>query len=394
MNLLRRLYSPWTFIAFLVFGTAWSFAHTTPLPLDDHYNYQRFIETLASGSLDLSIPGFHGSDFLAAIWHLFSGSFISQIEFQIYCALLLPFLAYIAGRDLFKGEWEGVVFATIITMMPFFSFVALRGWTGPAFHCLLMLTIIASERRSRWTGVLFGFAIITKPFALALAPLLFINASPRRPRWKGYRDLYIGIGIAALYVLVQYVQVGHVIVGSHSHLNQANVWQDPLRIILNAAHSLQILFSVHNYYFPDPALTGPGNMLHTTPVLIFLGLWGMFHQQSFYKRRVGYALACGMIIGIGLNMLLDHMDHFYMEAGVLMLIFAAIPVLKRNQIWIPLVLATLHFQWFYFFLQYRQTFTMDYTFFLIPLIVDAAFLFWCVGNASIFKKEFSAITEG
>ena len=139
-----------------------------------------------------------------------------------------------------------------------------------------------------------------------------------------------------------------------------------------------MLFSVHNYYFPDPSKTGPGNLLHTSPVLMFIGLYALLSSRNvFTDRRLPPALLLGAVAGFVMNALLDHMDHFYMEAGVLLLIVASIPLLSRARVWVPLTLATLHFQWFYFFLQYREVFALSWQFFLVPLYIDAAFLLFC-----------------
>jgi len=66
-----------------------------------------------------------------------------------------------------------------------------------------------------------------------------------------------------------------------------------------------------------------------------------------------------------------------MQAGILCFILAAVPLLRLYPLWIPLVLATLHFQWFYFYLQYRQVFLLDAFFFAVPLTTDFLFLCFC-----------------
>lgn len=368
-------------------ATAYTYLYATPFPLDDHFQYQRFIESLASGVFDTTIPGFHGSDIFAVPWYLISNSSIAQIDLLRVWGILLPLFAFLAVRSLFRSNWEAVIFAGIIALMPFLNFVSLRGWTGPAFMGLLLLTIFFATKKSPWTGVFFGLALLTKPFALALLPLLIVLAPKGKHWWKRYRFIIIGVAIAAAYLLAQYLQAGRLIIGAHSTLDQLNVWQGPDRIILNIAHSFQILFSIHNYYYPDPALTGPGNMMHTTPILVLLGLFGVLCMKKLYRKNIAVALLLGAIIGLGLNALLDHMDHFYMEAGILMLILAALPVLKKYPIWIPFVLATLHFQWLYFFLQFKDNFQLGLFFFAVPIVVDALFILWCIVN----RRDVSAM---
>lgn len=376
---LRRPDPAWLYVLALTAALGVSFAYATARPMDDHFSYQLFIETLASGRLDLSIAGFHGTDFLATPWYLLTRSPIAQIEFLIFCALLLPTVAFLAGRSVFKSTWYGCVLATIVAMMPFIAFAGLRGWTGPGNLLLILLTILlASEGRLVPAGIAFGLAMLARPFAIGLLPLLLILPMRPIPSWKRSLAPAVGLLLVLLYVTLQYAQVGRLIVGSHDTLSLGNVFQGPLRIVLNAAHALQILFSVHNYYFPDPALTGPGNMMHTTPILIMLGLFALIAPRQFFpSKKLPAALALGSLIALGLNLPLDHMDHYYMETGIFFLILASLPVLQRYQLWIPVALATLHFQWFYFFLQYRGVFALDWRFFAVPAVVDLFLLLWC-----------------
>ena len=362
----------------LMAGFAVTFLHSAVFPMDDHFNYQAFIQALASGNLDLTISGFHGSDFLAVPLYWVFPSPILQIYFQIAAAILLPLCAYAAAWVLYKTTSERVVFVCVLSMMPFLYFVALRGWTGPAYWDLLLLSIAAAPVWPYIGAVLLALAILTKPFAIALLPLFFVLLPKQWSKKQKRIPVYITVGLCVLYMAVQYMQAGQIIIGSHSELNQFSVWQRPKRIFLNLAHSLQILFSVHNYYYPDPSLTGPGNMMHTTPILVFLGLFAL--TTGVWEKVKQRALGLGFGLGIGLNALLDHMDHFYMQAGILCLIIASIPLLMKHRFWIPLVLATLHFQWFYFYLEYKDPFSLNMYFFLVPAIVDVLFLFSVVKN--------------
>ncbi|MBT3293351.1 hypothetical protein HN512_02535 [Candidatus Peregrinibacteria bacterium] len=380
MNIFK---SSWTVVFLLMLFILLTFTQTSPFPLDDHYLYQRFVETLASGRLDLSIHGFHGSDFFATIWYLIHKSSIAQIEFQIFSAILLPFFAFLAGRTLYKKDSLALIFTIVLSMMPFLLFVSLRGWTGPAYWNLMLLSIAAS-RRYPWISAFFlSFAILTKPFAVALIPLIFVLQSKKiKISSRIAPFLLIGV-ICFAYVAIQYFQVGHILVGAHLDIDHRSVWQGPSRILLNIAHIPQIIFSIHNYYFPDPSLTGAGNLMHTTPLLIFLGLLSLFSTPKTEWRYIQRALIFGVIIGFGLNVLLDHMDHYYMATGILCILIASIPELMRRKIWIPLVLATLHFQWFYFYLEFRHIFSLEQSFFMVPLLVDSLFLIICIKNRRI-----------
>ena len=409
MNLSRQDFLAQAYVVVLMIVTAISLFSATPRPLDDHFLYQQFVESLARGDLDLTIPGFHGSDLFAVPLYWMTHSPLAQITALMIVACFIPLVAFLAGRSIFRSIPAGVLLASILTMMPFISFVALRGWTGPGYFLLMLLTLWFGSRGSLWTGVVFGLAILTKPFAIGLLPLLLVIAQKSASLCLRYRRLIIAPILVLLYLAMQYIQAGRIFVGTHSEVSSIGIWQGPQRIFLNLAHALQILFSVHNYYYPDPGLTGPGNMMHTTPILIFLGLWGVFSPKEFFDeghwtseighrsadspksevrtpKSVPLALLSGAVLIFFMNALLDHMDHFYMEAGVLLLILAAIPVLMKYPLWVPIVLATLHFQWFYFYLQFQEIFHLTPVFFLVPATVDIFFLIWCLVSLSTIRQ--------
>ncbi len=350
----------------------------TPHPLDDHFLYQRFVNALAGGSLDLSIGGFHGSDFFAVPVAWLTHSPISQILALIVWAALLPLLAFFAGKTVFGSEKDGLILSAIIAMMPFTWIVLLRGWTGPAYWGLMFLSL-ACAKKPWLAGVFLGFAILTKPFAIALLPLLLVLA-PKGKTSQRWMPALVAGALVFLYILIQLLQVGHIAVGAHADLSLANTFADPDRIVLNLAHALQILFSVHNYYFLNPSLTGPGNLLHTTPVLVFLGLWALLDRHAWFEKRQRAAILLGLAIGIGLNALLDHIDHYYLEAAVLLFILAAMPVIRERFLWLLLVFITLHFQWLYAFLEFRELFRLDLHFFLVPAAVDLGLLVYSISR--------------
>ena len=353
--------------------------HVTPFPQDDHYLYQQFIETLAGGKLDLTIPGFHGSDFIGVVWHLVFPSYISQIWYLSVWVVLLPVLAYLAGSALYRSAAAGILLAAVITMMPFVSFVYLRGWTGPAYFGLMLLTIAGAARQSRWTGFVWALAMLTKPFAIILFPLILVLAPKTKSPLRTYETFLIGGGLVLLYMVIQFIQAGHLLVGAHHGVNETNLWQSWTRMMLNLAHAVQILFSVHNYYYISPQSTGPGNLMHTSPVLIFLGLFAVLQPKEYFeKSRIGIALLIGAIMGLVMNAMLDHMDHFWMEASILLFILAALPALLRHPLWIPIALATLHFQWFYFALQYGMHVHPSWWFAVPALTVDVLGILWCL----------------
>ena len=377
----RRFSSPWLILILLTTGLFISLWGATASPDRDFFFYQAFIEKLASGEFDFSVPGFHGSNVFALPWYWITHSEFSAIDIQLFFALLLPFLSYLAGKELFDSQWHGLMLAGIITMMPFVSVISKIGYTSSGLFVLLLLTIIGACRGKWWAGVTLGLAILTKPFALALLPLVWVKRPQKGTIISRNKIILIGILIPAIYVVVQYFQVGHLIVGVHPELSESNILLPFKKIFMNFAYALQVLFSIHNYHYPNPGGTGHENLLHTTPILMFLGLFAFLAPAKFFPDRKLYiALLLGTMIGFGMNALVATMNEYYMQAGMLLVILAALPVLKKYPFWIPVVLATLHFQWFYFYLAFSERLQLGPLFFVAPVMVDLLFLVWISGH--------------
>jgi hypothetical protein len=340
----------------------------------------RFIRTLAGGRLDLGIYGFHGSDFLAIPWYWLTHSESTQIDYQRIWAILIPMCAYFAASGLFGSKRDALLFTGIIMMMPFMLFTYLMGWTFSSYTCLIFLTIAGVTRGSSWTWVPWGFAIITKPFALALLPLILLCNVKRVSRsWRVW-TVVLAFLIPAAYVVTEYLQIGTVHMGVHRQMHWTTFFLNIDRFFLNWAHALQMMFSVHNFNFAG--YTGSQDLMHTTPVLIFLSIFGFLAPKQFYKeRRMPLVLLLCAVFGLSLNAMLHNMDHLYMHTGILFLLLGSIPVLRKHLLWIPLVLATLHFQWLYYYLYARDRFDVLLpleTFLLIPVVIDLTFLVVCI----------------
>jgi len=56
---------------------------------------------------------------------------------------------------------------------------------------------------------------------------------------------------------------------------------------------------------------------------------------------------------------------------------------------VPLVLATLHFQWLYAYLNFREVFMVTHIFFVAPLVVDVLFVVWCLLHWTTVKGYLS-----
>lgn len=371
-------------VAALTLAQAFVLLSATPHVDRDGRFYQAFAEALAQGKLNLAIPGFHGAGFFAGVWHLLWPSSLSHIYFQMFCALLIPALAFIAGRSIFRDDLAGFLFAVGAMMMPFWWLISLIGYTGASYTCALLITLIGAAHRQRWTFLPWAVAILIKPFAVVLLPVVIVLMRGARKKSKKKdrlltAQIVLAFLLPALYALTQYLQVGHLIVGVHPQFSESNILQDPRKIFLNLALALQMLFSVHNYHYPDPRGTGHDNMLHTTPLLIIFGLIAIAERKTYFKDpKFAIALLMGAIGCFVLNAVVGTMDPYYMDAGVLLLVIASLPFLVKNPIWIPLVLATFHFQWFYAALRYQDLLHLGFGPFVMPAIVDLIFAVWVI----------------
>ena len=363
-------------VAHILGASGMAFAHQRG---GDFKHYQRFAEELASGQLDLSIIGFHGSDFVTALWYLWSSSPMAHLELQMVSAFLIPFAAYGAAYGLYKNKWHGMLFASAVALMPYVSYSYITGYTQASNILFFLLTIIGAVGNKWWTGITWAIAILTKPFAVILLPLLLIYAPRNGTRLKRFRHVLIGLGLCALYVTAQYIQIGEVLVGVHGNTDALVIWDGPIKVIRNAAWGVQTLFSVHNYYYADPSITGHWNLLHTTPVLIVLGLFALFAPKTYFRDNssLHLGLLTAAVFGFALNSIVS-MDNYYMQFMVLIIILAALPVLMQHQIWIPIVLLTLHYQWFYFFLDFREAAALQPIAFALPIMIDITAVLWCM----------------
>lgn len=272
-----------------------------------------------------------------------------------------------------------------MALSPFFLFVAYRGFTGPSYVMLLFLTFIGIRKGVGWAWVPWGVAMTIKPFAFALLPLFFFW-SPHKNAKRASVVVLVGLAVPILYVSAQLLQTGTLSIGAHHELSIGNVfhWK---RMPLNLAHGVQMLFSVHNFYFPDPAKTMQGNLVHSSPLLMIFGVLALLHSAEFWPdRRIARGLALSALIAYVMPATLAGMDHFYMETCVLLLALASMPVLLRYPLLIPVTLFTFHFQWLYFFLAYREHFAPSAAFFVAPIIIDALFASHCLTRPGVVKK--------
>lgn len=382
---------PWAYIGAMVASiaiamTGIGFVHEWRM---DYAFYQGFAESVARGQFDLSIPGFHGVDFLTAIWFWVSGSPNAHIHLQLVSNLLLPIVAFLAARSLYKSDIAGVLFAGVITISPFISMVYITGYTQAANILLFLLALYAAHEKKQWAWLPWAFAILTKPFALILLPF-FVQKKKRERGVLMYVNLVLGLAVPALYWLAQYLQIGHIIIGVHPELNEVSIWTRGMKLLGNIAYAIQDIFSMHNFHYGNPGATPMESLVHVSPLLVMLGIFAFLAPQKYFADRwMHRSLLLAAFLGFALTSLVSIND-YYMQFFILMVVLASLPVLEAHPAWIPFVLVTSVYQWFYLVLQYREHTTFGWQLFLPMIVVPGLFLVWCWKHR---KKTFIALRE-
>ena len=334
----------WLIPAIMTIVIGMVFLYSTPVPKADYIYYQSFIEALARGHIDMSIIGFHGSDFLALPWYLVTRSSFALIGFQKFCALCLPTLSYLVGKKWF-GTRGGILFCCMFLFPPFMPFLAYQGWTYPSYFCLIFLGFLFDRG---WGWLPLSIAIVTKPFAVIFLPFL--------KRW------WLALLIPIAYVCFEYVQVGQIQVGVHQGTTASNAF--PLdRLTDNLIFGFQTILSVHRSKLN--ASVGIDDMIHTSPLVVFLGLRGLI-ETGYLPTRLRLLLGSSFVMGLALNFLLADIDTNYLDTPLLCLILASIPVMLQSTRWIPLVGLTMFFPWWYFLLGYYHSFALPSWFYVWP----------------------------
>ncbi|MDO8495068.1 MAG: hypothetical protein Q7S32_00885 [bacterium] len=184
------------------------FLLANPVLNDDGFHYEGFAESAAQGKIDFkNFYGFQGLSFLAVPIFWITHSSISIIITSIILYLLSLPLAYIIGREYYKDDRAGIIFMSLILLMPYVYTTMMRGFQEAALLFFILLILYGSIKKKAWTPLAWAVGGIVKPFALVLLPLWgkdFLNK--KKLIWVAIAGI-----VGLLYLGTSYVQTGHVV---------------------------------------------------------------------------------------------------------------------------------------------------------------------------------------
>jgi hypothetical protein len=353
----------------LLLLTVFVFWH--PQLIDDGVNYQNFATKIVNeGRVDLSIPGFHGADFFVAIVYLFTRSMLSVYLVDMAATLALVWVIYLTVKELFHNTKLGVLASYLYVLMPFEHLNALRGGHQTVFFLFSLLALYFLFKEKKYAWLFLGFSYIIKPFSIVLAPFFLYK--------RKFSQLALSFIFPVVNIIAQYAQIGRIIIGRHPGLTAGQLF-DPSRFIQNLIYAAQNYFSIHNFSPLNPVYLM--DMVHLSPLVTFFAALSIgYYQKYFADRKLFYALFSSATLAYLLPCSFYRLDMWYLGIFNLLLIFIALPALDNHpRLW-PLLVFTFSFQFYYFFLSYRQLFYWGQIVFIIPLAVFIVSLYYAISR--------------
>ncbi len=349
------------------------FCFWQPTPMDDGGNYQAFIEKLVDqGKIDFSIPGFHGGDFIAAIIYFITHFHYATYLVDILAALLIAPLIYLVVKKIYGYESWAVCAAYLSALMPFQTFNALRGGhiTLHLFFALWALYLLLKNKNYNW--LILGISYTIYPFSIVLVPFYIYK--------KQLKQLFLSFIIPVIYLTGQWLQIGKIMMGQHANLAAGQLFSLK-RFIPNIVYGLQNYLSIHNFSPYNPLYKM--DMIHLSPLITVLTIIGIFYfSRYFAERKLFYTLTAFAILAFLLPVSFYRIDMFYFWMFNLSLIFLVLPVLAKYQRFIPFIIFTFSYQFFYFSLSYGRLFIWPYIVYIIPAAIFVIGLFYTIKSGS------------
>lgn len=377
----KIIYNPWSQVVFLMLLLLGLVLSTNITQFDDGAVYQKFVEKTAGGEIDLSLPGFHGADFLAVIIFWFTKSPLSVYILDIILAIGAVPLFYLLGREVFKNDKLGLFLSYAYILMPLEYLNMFRGGHQTAFIFFFVLGLYLLVKGNFWSWLVIGFSYIIKPYAIFAAPFFVYK--------KKYKELVLSLIIPIVYVIVQMAQAGRVVIGVHSDLGASSFFGIK-NSILNLIYAIQNLFSVHNYSpLSNVYLT---DMSHISVVLVVLALIGVFgYKEYFSDKKLFWIILISAILGLGGASVMEYIDMWRLIVFYVMAIMLSMPVIKKYNFFIPITVGISGFQFLYGFLFYQSVFWPSGNKFLL-VIWGVVFLislvyFFTKFKMRIFERE-------
>jgi hypothetical protein len=365
-NLIKN---PWAHVVFLMLVMTMAFSFSNFSASEDFHLYQPFAEKIVTeGTVDFTIPGFHGASFIAALVFAVTGSKFAIIWVNVILSVLTIPLMFLALREIFQDKMAGILGAYIYLLMPFIYLSSLRGFTQASAFFFMVLALWLLFKPSKWSWLPLSISYVIKPFGIALAPLYLYK--------KEWRQLLLSFIIPVIYAGASLLATGGLFLGVHSDINVHNLI-DPPRFLPNIVYAFQNYFSLHNFSPINETYTL--DLVHVSSFISFFALFGIIYFKKYFQGRENfflYILATAMF-ALFLPAAFTHLDMYYLQTFNLVLIILAIPVLLSHKLFWPVAAFSFSFQFFYFYLQYER---------FLVLVISVLYLIWAKRNKNIINN--------
>jgi len=365
-NLIKN---PWFYLSTMMLLMVLLFIFGNINPSDDDFLYQSFAEKIVNQrEIDLSIPGFHGVDFFVAIIYFFTHSSFSVYYLDMILAILLIPLLFLVFKKIFNNVFFGLLASFWYMMSPHIYTNAFRGGHQTAFLFFTLLGLFFLFYKPKYSFI-FGISYIIKPFSIALAPLFIYR--------KKYKQLLLSFIFPIVYMLAQYFQISRLIIGSHSDLTVGILFSFK-RFILNIVYVFQNYFSIHGFspindvYFAD--------MIRISPLITFFAIFAIFYRKQFFENTKFYwFILLSAIISFVIPTSFFRFDYnYYLIFDLILVILSLMPIMKYYK-FLPVIVFSLFFQFFYSFLAnpvYFLSIESKIILFFIPVYILIISLFF------------------
>ena len=365
-NLIKN---PWFYISVMMLLMTLLFIFGNITPSDDDFSYQLFAEKIVDQrEIDLSISGFHGADFFVAIIYFFTRSSFSVYYLDMILAILSIPLFFLVFKKIFNNAYIGLLSSFWYMMSPYIYANAFRGGHQTAFLFFTLLGLFFLFYKPKYS-FLFGISYIIKPFSIALAPLFIYK--------KEYKQLLLSFIFPIFYMIAQYLQIGRLIIGSHSDLTVGVLFSFK-RFILNIVYAFQNYFSIHGFSpINDVYLS---DMIRISPLITFFAFFAIFYHKQFFKNTKFYwFILMSAIISFIIPTSFFRFDYnYYLIFDLILVILFLMPIAKYYK-FLPIVVFSLFFQFFYLFLAspfYFLSLESKIILFFIPVCILILSLFF------------------
>lgn len=344
-------------------------------PYDDAPAYQIFVKDLTEGHLNFTQGSFQGASLPAVPIYLISKTPQAYSVTNFFFAITTIPLMYLLAKKLFQSELLGTIAALFYSLMPAIIFSPFSGYPQGVFHFLTISTALLVLNKSRWTFLVFGWSLITKPFSIALLPFFLYRRS--------VKHFLLGCTIGIVYLGLVLITTGKIQMGVHQNITPINVFH-PERFLYNLASTPPLILSIHNF-LPLSKSTSLADMMHISPLVIVFSFITLTKFKIYYpKFSLFFLLFSFYLLGLLIPLTLSYTDTNYLQTFYLGAILIILPYLKKNPLLIPLTVATTGYQFFYFYLRYQEFWTFN-GFFLFLIEIIGLVISIIITQASIRK---------